>query len=48
MSEQELKDTAAFFVSPSGKKYIETEPVAFNEIVTASFRPGASSCPSTS
>ena len=34
MSEQELKDTAAFFVSASGKKYVAAEPVAFNEIVT--------------
>jgi uncharacterized protein len=32
MSEQELKDTAAFFLSASGKKYVESEPVAFNEI----------------
>ena len=32
MSEQELKDTAAFFLSASGKKYVEAEPAAFNEI----------------
>jgi uncharacterized protein len=33
MNEQELKDTATFFVSPSGKKYVEAQPVAFNEII---------------
>jgi hypothetical protein len=33
MNEQELKDTANFFASPSGKKYVETQPVAFNEII---------------
>lgn len=33
MNEQELKDTAAFFASASGKKYVETQPLAFNEIV---------------
>jgi hypothetical protein len=33
MSEQELKDTAAFFQTPSGKKYIESEPAAISEIV---------------
>jgi hypothetical protein len=33
MSEQELKDIANFFLSPSGKKYVETQPVAFNEII---------------
>jgi len=33
MNEQELKDTAAFFVSPSGKKYVEAQPVAFNDII---------------
>jgi hypothetical protein len=34
MTEQELKDTATFFQTPSGKKYIETEPVAITQIVT--------------
>lgn len=29
MSEQELNDTAAFFDSPSGKKYVASEPGAF-------------------
>ena len=33
MSAQELKDTATFFDSPSGKKYVETQPIAFNEII---------------
>ncbi len=33
MSEQELKDTADFFNSPSGKKYVAAEPAAFTEIV---------------
>jgi hypothetical protein len=33
MNEQELKDTANFFASPSGKKYVEAQPVAFNEII---------------
>lgn len=33
MNEQELKDTANFFASPSGKKYVEAQPVAFNEIM---------------
>jgi hypothetical protein len=33
MNEQELKDTAAFFASASGKKYVEAQPVAFNEII---------------
>jgi hypothetical protein len=35
MSEQELKDPADFFNSPSGKKYVETEPLAYNDIVAA-------------
>jgi hypothetical protein len=35
MTEQELKDTATFFLTPSGKKYIETEPAAITQIVTA-------------
>jgi hypothetical protein len=33
MNEQELKDTAAFFASASGKKYVEAQPIAFNEII---------------
>jgi uncharacterized protein len=33
MTEQELKDTATFFQTPSGKKYIETEPAAITQIV---------------
>jgi uncharacterized protein len=33
MSEQELKDAANFFTSPSGKKYVEAEPLAFGDIV---------------
>jgi uncharacterized protein len=33
MTEAELKDTAAFFTSPSGKKYVEAQPLVFNEIV---------------
>ena len=33
MSEQELKDTAAFFTSPSGKKYVDSEPKAYEQIV---------------
>lgn len=34
MTEQELKDTANFFASPSGKKYVETQPLAFTDIVS--------------
>ena len=34
MTEQELKDTANFFGSPSGKKYVESEPAAYNQIVS--------------
>lgn len=33
MNEQELKDTAAFFASASGKKYVEAQPFAFNDII---------------
>ncbi len=33
MSEQELKDTDAFFNSPSGKKYVDSQPAIVNEIV---------------
>ncbi len=32
MSEQELKDTAAFFESASGKKYLEAQPKALNDL----------------
>jgi hypothetical protein len=35
MSEQELKDTAAFFSSPSGMKYVQSEPTVFNEIIAS-------------
>jgi len=34
MSEPELKDTAAFFASLSGKKYVETEPLVFKDVAT--------------
>jgi uncharacterized protein len=33
MSEQELKDTANFFLSPSGKKYVDVQPAAIGEII---------------
>ena len=33
LSEQELKDTAAFFQSASGKKYVESQPAVFKEVV---------------
>ena len=33
MSEQELKDTAAFFQTASGKKYIETQPFLVQDVV---------------
>ncbi len=33
MSEKELQDTAAFFNSDSGKKYVEAEPKAYEAIV---------------
>ena len=33
MSEQELKDTANFFLSPSGKKYVDVQPATFGEII---------------
>jgi hypothetical protein len=33
MTEQELKDTATFFLTPSGKKYIATEPGAITQIL---------------
>jgi len=35
LTEQELKDTAAFFNSPSGKKYIAAQPQTLNEIFAA-------------
>ena len=34
LTEQELKDTAAFFQTPSGKKYVAAEPVAITQIIT--------------
>lgn len=33
MTEQELKDTAAFFQSASGKKYVDSQAQAFGEIM---------------
>ena len=33
MSEQELKDTATFFQSPTGKKYVEIQPAVFKDVV---------------
>jgi hypothetical protein len=33
MSEQELKDTAAFFKSPSGQKYVLSQPAVIDEMV---------------
>jgi hypothetical protein len=35
MSETDLKDTAAFFQSPAGKKYVEAQPQALSDIVAA-------------
>jgi hypothetical protein len=35
MSEQEMKDCVAFFASPSGKKYVTTQPVVLDEVVVA-------------
>lgn len=35
MSEQELKDTLAFFASPAGKKYVETQPRFLDDLVPA-------------
>jgi uncharacterized protein len=32
MNEQELKDTLAFFESPTGKKYLETQPALLQEL----------------
>ena len=33
MSEAELKDVVAFFKSPSGSKYVQTQPVVLDELV---------------
>ena len=33
MSEQELKETAAFFKSPAGQKYVASQPATLDEIV---------------
>jgi uncharacterized protein len=33
MTEAELKDTMAFFRSPSGRKYVETQPVVLDDLV---------------
>ena len=35
MSEAELKDVAAFFSTPSGKKYVEAQPVILDDVVAA-------------
>ena len=35
MSEQDLKAADAFFESPAGKKYVETQPAFLSEVVTA-------------
>lgn len=35
LSETELKDTAAFFKSASGKKYVETQPIVLDDVVGA-------------
>ena len=35
MSEQELKDAAAFFNSPVGKKYVDVQPLMLDELVIA-------------
>ncbi len=35
MTEDDLKATAAFFQSPPGKKYVEAQPAALNDIVAA-------------
>lgn len=35
MSEAELKDTAAFFNSPVGKKYVDVQPPMLDELVVA-------------
>ncbi|HEX8665227.1 MAG TPA: DUF2059 domain-containing protein [Beijerinckiaceae bacterium] len=33
MTEAELKDTIAFFRSPAGKKYVETQPAVLDDLV---------------
>jgi hypothetical protein len=35
MSEKELADTAAFFASPAGKKYVETQPKLLDDLAPA-------------
>jgi uncharacterized protein len=35
LSEQDLKAAEAFFESPAGKKYVETQPAFLTEVVTA-------------
>lgn len=35
MSEPELKEIAAFFRSPAGKRYVETQPVVLDQMVQA-------------
>ncbi len=35
MNEQDLKTADAFFESPAGKKYVETQPAFLTEVVTA-------------
>lgn len=35
MSEQDLKAAVAFFQSPAGKKYVETQPAFLTEVMTA-------------
>jgi hypothetical protein len=32
LTEQELKDSAAFFKSPTGQKYVQAQPVIFDEL----------------
>ncbi len=32
MTEQELKDTVTFFDTPSGKKYLATQPVLVQQV----------------
>jgi hypothetical protein len=35
MTEAELKETIAFFRSPAGKKYVETQPAVLDDLVRA-------------
>lgn len=35
MSEQELRDAAAFFNSPVGKKYVEVQPIMLDQLVVS-------------